>query len=92
MMQYPECSSTHMRKNGCRRGKQNHICVTCCRQFVDHHTTPGYSDDVKQLCLKMYINGMGFPGIERVTDVHHTPVITWVKHVGVKLPNTYELS
>ncbi|NJO44074.1 MAG: IS1 family transposase, partial [Cyanobacteria bacterium RU_5_0] len=28
-MQCPECSSTHIRKNGRRRGKQNHICVDC---------------------------------------------------------------
>ncbi|MGB3694474.1 MAG: IS1 family transposase, partial [Spirulinaceae cyanobacterium] len=28
-MQCPECNSTHIRKNGKRRGKQNHICVDC---------------------------------------------------------------
>ncbi|MBD1867050.1 IS1 family transposase, partial [Cyanobacteria bacterium FACHB-471] len=26
-MQCPECGSTHIRKNGKKRGKQNHICV-----------------------------------------------------------------
>ncbi|NET37416.1 MAG: TonB-dependent receptor, partial [Cyanothece sp. SIO1E1] len=26
-MQCPECQSSHTRKNGKRRGKQNHICV-----------------------------------------------------------------
>jgi transposase-like protein len=38
-MQCPECKSTHIRKNGNRRGKQNHICVDCGRQFVDHYTS-----------------------------------------------------
>ncbi|NET31399.1 MAG: IS1 family transposase, partial [Cyanothece sp. SIO1E1] len=28
-MQCPECQSSHTRKNGKRRGKQNHICVDC---------------------------------------------------------------
>ncbi|MBW4651821.1 MAG: IS1 family transposase, partial [Kaiparowitsia implicata GSE-PSE-MK54-09C] len=28
-MQCPECGATHIRKNGKRKGKQNHICVTC---------------------------------------------------------------
>ena len=38
----------------------------------------------------MYVNGMGFRGIERVKGVHHTTVITWVKLVGELLPNAYE--
>jgi hypothetical protein len=38
----------------------------------------------------MYVNGMGFRGIERVTGVHHTTVIYWVKQVGELLPNAYD--
>jgi IS1 family transposase len=34
----------------------------------------------------MYLNGMGFRGIERVTGVHHTTVIHWVKKAGGMLP------
>ncbi len=30
----------------------------------------------------MYLNGMGFRGIERVKGVHHTTIITWVKQLG----------
>lgn len=37
----------------------------------------------------MYVNGMGFRGIERVKGVHHTTVITWVKQVGELLPDAY---
>ena len=37
----------------------------------------------------MYVNGMGFRDIERVTGVHHTTVITWVKQVGELLPDAY---
>jgi transposase-like protein len=89
-MQCPECQSTHTRKNGIRRGKQNHICVDCSGQFIERYeTTKGYSDEVKRECLKMYVNGMGFRGIERVKGVHHTTVITWVKQVGELLPDAY---
>ncbi len=38
----------------------------------------------------MYVNGMGFRAIARVKGVHHTTVITWVKKVGVLLPNAYD--
>ena len=59
-------------------------------QLVENPTTErGYSDDIRRLCLRMYVNGMGFRGIERVTDVHHTTVITWVKQVGALLPDAY---
>jgi hypothetical protein len=54
-----------------------------------YETSKGYSDDVKRECLKMYVNGMGFRGIERVKGVHHTTVITWVKQVGELLPDAY---
>ena len=89
-MECPECGSHHIRKNGKMRGKQNHICVDCGRQFIDVYTPPsGYSAAMQALCLKMYVNGMGFRGIERVTGVHHTTIISWVKQVGQNLPDAY---
>ena len=90
-MNCPDCQSNHIRKNGHRRGKQNHICVDCRRQCVENPKPHrGYSDDVRALCLKMSVNGMGFRGIERVTDIHHTTVLNWVKQVGEHLPDTYD--
>ena len=90
-MQYPECRSTHIRKNGKKQGKHNYICVACSRQFLDRYDPPkGYSDEVKRECLKMYVNGMGLRGIERVKGVHHTTVMNWVKQVGEHLPDAYE--
>jgi hypothetical protein len=89
-MQCPECGSTNISKNGKQNGKQNHICKECRRQFVDTYTsTVGYADEVKRLCLRMYVNGSGFRAIERVTGVHHTTVITWVKQIGQLLPDAY---
>lgn len=82
-MKCPECQSSHIRKNGKKKGKQNHICVDCGRQFIlNPNPHRGYSDDVRQICLRMYVNGNGFRAIERVTGVHHTTVIHWVKQTG----------
>jgi len=90
-MQCPECGATHIRKNGKKKGKQNHICVECGRQFIDHYDPPrGYSDAFKRECLRMYVNQSGFRAIERVKGVHHTTVITWVKQVGELLPDAYD--
>lgn len=86
VMQCPQCSSSHIRKNGIKQGKQNHICKQCRRQFIDNYDAPRtYSRQVKQHCLKLYVNGMGFRAIERVTGVHHTTVIYWVKQVAKQL-------
>jgi transposase-like protein len=89
-MQCPDCGSSHTRKNGRNKGKQNHICVDCGRQFIDHYNPPkGYSEDIKRECLRMYVNGSGFRAIQRVKGVHHTTVIYWVKQVGELLPDAY---
>jgi transposase-like protein len=66
-MECPECHGTHIRKNGHRQHKQNYICVKCGQQFLEHYESRGYSDEVKQLCLKMSLNGMGI-GVGKWTD------------------------
>ena len=43
-----------------RRGKQNYHCKECDRQFIVQYTARGYSMEVKENCLKMYVNGLGF--------------------------------
>lgn len=92
-MHCPYCKSTDIRKNGKRKSKQNHICKHCGRQFIDIYNPPkGYSDEIKQQCLKLYVNGMGFRAIERSTGVHHTTIIYWVKQLGMQLPDAPESS
>lgn len=90
-MQCPSCGLAHIRKNGMKQGKQNHICVDCGRQFIKVYDPKGYSDDIKRECLKLYMNGMGFRAIERVKGVHHTMIIHWVKQLGQTLPDTPEI-
>ncbi len=86
----PKCNSTSYRKNGHRRGKQCYQCRVCGRQFVESPVPKSYPSEVKQLCLKMYLNGMGLRGIERVTEIHHTTILNWIREGGMKLPDTPE--
>ena len=39
----------------------------------------------------MYVNGLGFRAIERVTGVNHNTVIRWVKKSALALPNAPEV-
>lgn len=86
-MECLKCNSNHVTKNGHRHGKQNYHCQSCGRQFIESYSGKGYSEEVKQHCLTLYVNGMGFRGIERSTGVNHNTVIGWVKKVGKLLPN-----
>ena len=57
-MKCPKCNSTSHRKNGRRRGKQCYQCCSYGRQFVESPKFQPYSEEIKQLCLKMYLNGL----------------------------------
>ena len=81
-MKCPNCNSTETVKNGCRKERQSHKCKHCGRQFLESYRPWRYSDDVRQLCIKMYLNGMGLRGIERVTNIHHTTVMHWIREAG----------
>lgn len=86
----PQCKSTHIHKNGHKKGKQNYLCVDCRRQFIDCYESERGSDrSFKQECLTMYVNGMGLRAIERVKGVHHTTVMDWIEKVGSRLPDYY---
>ena len=89
-MKCPECGSEHIRKNGHRQHKQNYLCVGCGRQFLTEYEPKGYSEEVKRLCLKMYVNGMGVRGISRVTDIAHTTILNWIEQSGKRLPESYD--
>src|SRR4028118_710270 len=91
-LQCPDCGGRHMSKNGHRQAKQNYICVDCKRQFLDPYEVRGYSDDVKRLCLQMYVNGMGVRGISRVTEISHVTILNWIEQAGEDLPDSYDHS
>ncbi|MBW4641349.1 MAG: hypothetical protein KME05_24675 [Gloeocapsa sp. UFS-A4-WI-NPMV-4B04] len=65
----------------------HYICQKCSRRFIKSYSTKGYSQEVKEHCLKLYVHGMGFRGIERATGVNHSSVINWVKQAAKNLPN-----
>jgi insertion element IS1 protein InsB len=89
-MKCTKCNSSETFKNGRRHGKQSYRCRDCGRQFVESPIDRSYPHEVRQLCLKMYLNGMSLRGIERVTEIHHTTVMNWINEAGIKLPNAPE--
>ncbi|WP_310483548.1 TetR family transcriptional regulator [Chamaesiphon sp. VAR_48_metabat_403] len=75
----PDCQSDRVAKNGRQQGKQRYICRGCGRQFLDRYTQRGYPLEIRQRCLALHAQGIGFREIERQTGVDCNTVINWVK-------------
>lgn len=84
LMKCPHCGSEQFQKNGHRRGRQNYRCKDCSRQFVEAYVQRGYSDDTKQICIRMYRSGLTLREIERLTGISHSTVYNWVKQVDLE--------
>ena len=89
-MKCPQCNSTQTTKNGIAATDSVTSASSAVGNFSNQERPWAYSDDVKQLCLKMYLNGMGLRGIERVTEIHHTTVMHWLREAGHQLPDAPE--
>ena len=78
-MNCPRCRSERVVKNGHCQGKQSYLCRGCKHQFRENPSPKGYSAEVKDICIKMSLNGMGFRGIERACGINHNSGIGWVR-------------
>lgn len=91
-MDCPHCQGSKVVKNGRRQGKQSYLCRDCNRQFREYPKSQSYSPDIKALCIKMSLNGMGFRAIKRVTCISHNSVINWVREAEAAIPDeNYEI-
>ena len=84
-MDCPKCKSSQKKKNGFRRGKQSFRCKNCGCQYVAHPSSRAYSQQIKQTCIEMYLNGMGIKGISRVTKISHVTILNWIQAAGESL-------
>ncbi len=79
VMMCPVCNSEKVAKNGHRHSKQRYICKDCGRQFGLEVRDRGYPSEIRQQCLELHQQGVGFREIERQTGVSHNTVINWVR-------------
>ncbi|HEY9768503.1 MAG TPA: hypothetical protein V6C71_08320 [Coleofasciculaceae cyanobacterium] len=78
-MKCPNCQSLEIGKYGFKKQKQRYQCRKCGRIFQSIYSERGYCDDVKQICLKMYLNGLEL----RVFIIQRP--INWVRKSGQEL-------
>ena len=80
-MNCPKCRSTKRTKNGIVREKQRYKCLSCgCNYTVSSLSRTPIEKRIK--CIHLYLEGVGFRGISRLTGVPHTTVMRWVHKLG----------
>ena len=80
-MQCPKCLSTEAVKNGTVRNKQRYKCKACGCNYTQSQLNV-LPVEIKIEAIKLYLEGVGFRGISRLTGVAHTTVIKWVKNLA----------
>ena len=80
-MKCPKCQNGEAVKNGIVNEKQRYKCKHCgCNYTVSTLSRTALEKRIE--AIKLYLEGVGFRGIERLTGTPHTTVISWVKNLG----------
>jgi transposase-like protein len=80
-MTCPKCRSAVRIKNGHARGLQRYKCKDCGCNYT-HSSMSRTPIDKRIRCIRLYLEGVGFRGISRLTGVTHTTVMRWVEKLG----------
>lgn len=87
-MKCPNCEkTTHQHKIGTTKaGSQRYRCYFCGRSYTPEKKKQGYSDNIRQKAIRMYVDGMGLRRTARQLGIHHQSVANWAKEQAEKLP------
>ncbi len=76
------CWGNNIKKNGhTHYGKQNYLCKSCGRQFVENGQEWFISDSEKELIDKLLLERIPLAGICRVTGVSERWLLSYMKEV-----------
>ena len=85
-MHCPHCQTENVVKNGISmHGRQRFLCRRCHRTFGEQDGRR-VSADTQAQAQRLYLEGVGFRGIERLLGVSHVSVMNWVKAKAQALP------
>ena len=84
----PKCSEkTRQIKSGYNRsGSQRYQCQRCGKKYTPSPKEHGYSREIREKAVKMYVDGLNFRRIGRLLSVNHQSVINWVNAYASSLP------
>jgi len=84
----PTCGATERQtKAGTNpTGTQRRECQHCHRTYTPKPKDKGYPLNIRQMALRMAVDGLNFRRIARFLQVHHQTVINWVDKAAANLP------
>ena len=86
-MHCPKCRDSTAVKNGIIKGKQRYKCKGCGCNYTQSSRFR-FSLETRRHCMELYLEGVGFRGIERLTGVSHVTVMRWVKALADKIESS----
>jgi transposase-like protein len=80
-MHCPKCRCVEAVKNGTMNQKQRYKCKACGCNYTQ---SSRYRIPLEKrlYAIKLYLEGVGFRGIERLTGISHNTVIQWVRDLA----------
>ncbi len=72
----PKCNSHHFVKAGFVNGRQRYLCKECGLHFTINNK--GVDAETKRLAVHLYLEGMGFRAISRITGVSDVAIAKWI--------------
>jgi len=65
---------------------QRYQCKHCLRHYTPEPKQVGYSDEIRQQAVQLYVDGMNLRRIARHLGVNHQSVANWVNAHAAQLP------
>ena len=83
----PKCGSEHVVKNGkdSRNNKQKYYCMSC-KKYGTLLPTARYSEEQKELALRVYQERASLRGVERALGIARQTVASWIKKESAPSP------
>jgi len=83
----PHCQDTtrQVKAGFTRTNSQRYQCQVCDRSYTPEPKPLGYDDKIKQMALKLYLEGNGFRRIGRLLSVNHQSVVNWINAFHAQL-------
>ena len=88
MQACPQCKQTTRQNKAGKTiaGSQRFRCMYCEKKYTPEPKWQGYSDEIRQRALQMYVDGLGLRKIGCHLGVHHRTVSLWVEAQATLLP------
>ncbi len=88
-----ECQRCHSAERQIKTGRnhsgtQRFMCRGCGKTYTPEAKRQGYSQEVREKAVRMYVEGNNFRRIGRLLNVNHQSVVNWVNAYHEKIKDT----